>query len=501
MSEKPASIAAALPESYAAHDENARSLLTAGRRSGFALLTHPWLCRSLLASSDLVACALAATVAVLIKYHENPLLPISLYIGLWPLLLGFLPVFAGLRLYGLFSMSPADELRRIVAGCSLLYLLIGSATFIGKAGSDFSRIAFIIAWLGTIILVPLARAFTRALSCKRSWWGMPVIVLGAGVTGQMVVRNLLTNPQQGLRPVAIFDDDAAKSGHFMGVPVLAGLEQAPILGRELRIDHAILAIPGAPVARLRELEARSQTVFPHLIVIPNLCGFASLWVSARDLGGVLGLEVQRNLLMRGPRILKRSLDIILCILGGVLVLPFIALVAVIIACESRGPVFFGHERIGRGGKPFSAWKFRSMVRDAPRILSEYLAAHPELRDEWERDHKLRDDPRVTRVGRLLRKTSLDELPQLWNVLKGEMSLIGPRPIVQAEVERYADMFELYLLVRPGISGLWQISGRNDVTYAERVTLDTYYVRNWSVWLDVFILAKTVRVVLLGRGAY
>jgi Undecaprenyl-phosphate galactose phosphotransferase WbaP len=328
-----------------------------------------------------------------------------------------------------------------------------------------------------------------------------VLVLGAGLTGRAVVKSLTTFPQYGLKPVAMLDDDPAKEGEFLGVPIIAGLDQASEIARRLRIDHAILAMPGAPVERLRTLESKNQDAFPHLIVIPNLCGFASLWVTARDLGGILGLEVRRSLLLRGPRTLKRCLDLALTVVGGIIVLPLIGLIAVFIAAESRGTVFYGQERIGRGGRPFKAWKFRSMSRDADQLLAAYLERHPELREEWERDHKLRDDPRVTRVGRLLRRTSLDELPQLWNVVRGEMSLIGPRPIVRAETERYADMIEMYLRVRPGISGLWQVSGRSDTTYAERVALDSYYVRNWSVWLDLFILAKTVRVVLLGKGAY
>jgi len=500
MMDKPA-LGAAVPQVFTPSEAHNVAQLVAKKRSGFAVLTQPWLCRGLLAVADLSAISLASFVSVAIKYHQNPQLPVGLYISFWPLLLGFLLVFGGLRLYGLFSMSPADELRRIVSGCSLLYLLIGSAAFIGKAGGDFSRGIFLMAWLGTIVLVPLTRAVVRALCCKRSWWGMPVIILGGGLTGQMVVKNLLANPQQGLRPIAIFDDDVTKSGHLFGVPVLPGLEQAPLLGRQLRVDHAILAIPGAPVSRLRELEARSQAAFPHLIVIPNLCGFASLWVSARDLGGVLGLEVQRNLLLRGPRILKRSIDLLLCCVGGIVILPLVGFIALLIKCESRGPVFFGHERIGRGGKLFPAWKFRSMVQDAPRILDEYLASHSELRAEWELNHKLKIDPRVTRIGNFLRRSSLDELPQLWNVLRGEMSLIGPRPIVEEEIERYADMFDFYTQVRPGISGLWQISGRSNLNYDERVALDSYYVRNWSIWLDMYILAKTVIAVWRKNGAY
>jgi lipopolysaccharide/colanic/teichoic acid biosynthesis glycosyltransferase len=142
-----------------------------------------------------------------------------------------------------------------------------------------------------------------------------------------------------------------------------------------------------------------------------------------------------------------------------------------------------------------------MVLDADRILEKFLAERPDLRREWERDHKLKNDPRVTRVGRLLRKTSLDELPQLWNVLMGDMSLVGPRPIVHQEIERYGASFELYTRVKGGLTGLWQVSGRNDTTYDQRVQLDTFYVRNWSVWLDLCILFRTIAVVLFGHGAY
>jgi lipopolysaccharide/colanic/teichoic acid biosynthesis glycosyltransferase len=142
-----------------------------------------------------------------------------------------------------------------------------------------------------------------------------------------------------------------------------------------------------------------------------------------------------------------------------------------------------------------------MVMNGDQVLLQYLAQHPELALEWERNQKLKDDPRVTRIGKFLRRTSLDELPQLWNVLKGEMSLVGPRPIIQEEVARYGDRFSLYTQVYPGLTGLWQVSGRNDTSYDERVRLDTYYVRNWSLWLDIYLLARTAGVVLAGRGAY
>jgi lipopolysaccharide/colanic/teichoic acid biosynthesis glycosyltransferase len=156
--------------------------------------------------------------------------------------------------------------------------------------------------------------------------------------------------------------------------------------------------------------------------------------------------------------------------------------------------------VGAGGKHFLCWKFRTMHVNAERLLDQCLQDSPILRAEWEQNQKLRDDPRVTRVGHLLRQTSLDELPQLWNVLRGEMSLTGPRPIVDVEVPKYGEVYKLYKRIRPGMSGIWQVSGRSDTSYAERVEMDSYYVRNWSVWLDLIILARTVKCVALGRGA-
>ena len=182
-------------------------------------------------------------------------------------------------------------------------------------------------------------------------------------------------------------------------------------------------------------------------------------------------------------------------------LPFLIMLAIIVKLDSKGSVFYGHTRFGKGKRKFKAWKFRTMVPNADQLLAEYLEKDPELRKEWETSYKLRSDPRITRVGKILRKLSLDELPQLWNVLVGEMSLVGPRPIISDEINCYGDVFEMYALVRPGITGLWQVSGRNDSIYEYRVRLDKYYISNWSIWLDFYILALTVKVVFGGKGAY
>jgi Undecaprenyl-phosphate galactose phosphotransferase WbaP len=238
-----------------------------------------------------------------------------------------------------------------------------------------------------------------------------------------------------------------------------------------------------------------------IVVIPQSMGLLWSWMRTRDCGGVVGLEVRRELLRRRARLTKRAMDYTLALGGGALILPWIAIVAILVKLSSHGPAFYGQPRIGEGGRNFRAWKFRTMVENADEILEGCLRANPELEAEWDAQHKLRSDPRVTRIGKFLRQTSLDELPQIWNVLRGEMSLVGPRPIVRHEVEKYAEEFDLYLKVRPGITGLWQVSGRSETTYEERVGMDGHYVRNWSVWLDIYLLARTVGVVLRKQGAY
>jgi len=226
------------------------------------------------------------------------------------------------------------------------------------------------------------------------------------------------------------------------------------------------------------------------------------WVVDRSrLSGSRSSETRRGLLDSRAQLIKRILDVIFATALLVLALPFALLIALAIVLETPGPVFFVHTRIGKGRRRFRLWKLRSMVVNADAVLDQYLKQHPELRSEWSNSHKLKDDPRVTRVGRLLRRSSLDELPQLLNVLRGDMSMVGPRPIVEDEVPKYGPAFSLYSRVLPGLTGLWQVSGRNDTSYRKRTELDSEYIRNWTVWKDLVVLLKTVRVVLFGHGAY
>ena len=240
---------------------------------------------------------------------------------------------------------------------------------------------------------------------------------------------------------------------------------------------------------------------PHLVLAPDLYGVRSIEVFAQDYAGILGLRLHHRLLDRRHMMGKRLIDLSMVILMAPILLLVMGLIALLIKLNSRGPVFFKHERIGREGRKFHCWKFRTMIENHKQVFEEYLASNAQARQEWETEQKLKRDPRVTAIGRFLRRTSLDELPQVINVLLGQMSLVGPRPIVEDEIGKYGECFELYKRVRPGITGLWQVCGRNDLRYSDRVWLDEHYVRNWSIWMDMFILSRTGIVVILGRGAY
>jgi len=450
---------------------------------------------------DLLCVFVAGTASVLIRQALGAQLELIVYWRLWPIAVLFVMAYAVAKLYPGVAMSPVEELRRLTVTTTLLYLLLGSSIFLFREVELYSRAAFLMAWPLTLLCVIFGRYGIRSLFARQRWWGYPVIVMGAGQTGEMVIRQLQRQPSLGLKPIALLDDDVSKHGTLAGVPVVGDLSMAPMLAKTFKIPYAIVAMPGVSHTRLSQLLQNYGRTFAHLMIIPDLFGMASLWVGAKDLGGILGLEVRQQLFLPGPRLLKAVLDKGLGVTIGLLLLPLIVIVSLLVAFDSPGPILYSQTRIGRGGKLFKAWKFRSMVVDADVVLDKYLYNHPELQASWERDHKLKDDPRITRIGKFLRQTSLDELPQLWNILKGEMSMVGPRPIVHAEVWRYADKFDLYLQVLPGLTGLWQVSGRNNVTYDERVNFDAYYVRNWSMWLDLYILIRTFKVVLAGDGAY
>ena len=452
--------------------------------------------------SDMTALLLSVALSVGVKavtVHGN--LDFTGYLGLWPFLFVFLFGYAVAGLYSGLGIGAPEELRRSTLCSTILFVFLAATTVsLRGASRNFTWTLFLALFL-SVALVPLVRECVRQIFARSSWWGFPAVIFGAGDAGKNVVMALLQDPGLGLKPVAVLDDNAQGQEHIHGVPILGPAGLAPLLLEGQRPAYAVFAMPDVPQTRLMSMIEKFGTKFSHVLVIPDLNGFSSLWVDSKSVGGMVGLELRQQIGLADYGVVKRSLDLFLTIIGGLLVSPFLLLIALWVKLDSRGPLFYGQTRIGQNGNKFKAWKFRSMVMSADKQLAAYFEAHPELREEWERDHKLKNDPRVTRAGRFLRRTSLDEVPQLWNVLKGEMSLVGPRPITDAEVSKYGNTFEQYKRVKGGITGLWQVSGRNDVTYNERVYWDLFYVRNWSVWLDLCILFRTIAVVLFAKGAY
>jgi lipopolysaccharide/colanic/teichoic acid biosynthesis glycosyltransferase len=326
------------------------------------------------------------------------------------------------------------------------------------------------ALLLSIILVPLSRGAVRLLLSRRDWWGYPTVVVGAGETGRMALRAIREQPGLGLKPIAVVDPNSFVR-ELYGVPVYRGMNTISSLVSRESSAYAIIAMPeNLSGDFMRFIEQNVVPHFAHVLVIPSLFSWSHLWMRPKSLGNMLGLEMPQTS-RPGHEFFKRLLD--LAVSGGLMLFlaPLFFGVALAIKLDSPGPALFGHRRIGRRGAFFPAWKFRTMLVNGDEILKRHLSENEEARAEWERD------------------------------LKNEMSLVGPRPIVQAEVSRYGASFSEYTRVKGGLTGLWQVSGRNDTTYDERVRLDTMYVRNRSVWLDLFILYRTVGVVLFGSGAY
>jgi Undecaprenyl-phosphate galactose phosphotransferase WbaP len=301
--------------------------------------------------------------------------------------------------------------------------------------------------------------------------------------------------------VLILDKGPNGADEYRNIPIIHDTSIGPEIVRRYKIKMAMVAMPDLDNKGLKHLMNTSVSAFRYSSYIPDFVSATNIWMSVRDFGGVLGLAPSNKLKMPWNLWIKRFTDLAIVIFGGIVILPFLLIIALLVQLSSPGPVLYGHKRLGRNGKYFTAYKFRSMVMDSQERLQKLFESNPEIKKEWDKNHKLQNDPRVTAIGRFLRRTSLDEFPQLLNILKGEMSLVGPRPIVDEEVSRYGEDFNWIFSVRPGLTGMWQVSGRSETDYAVRVLYDTYYLQSWSVWLDVWILFMTFGAVLRGKGAY
>lgn len=407
--------------------------------------------------------------------------------------------------YGLYdrdevdvSRSAADDLPGIIALSTL-------ATWLGLLlvnGAGFAHPKLHVAtafWLSSIVLIALARSLARSLVKYVLAPREPILIVGTGSVARRVAEKLASRPEYGLEVVGFMDDDPLELPEE-GPPHLGEQRRLEQIVRAYGIERVIVAFSKASGDAHVELLRRCADLGVHVDIVPRMFEVIGSRSVVHNVAGIPLVSIKPPRLSWPARILKRSMDLTISSLAVIGLAPFFAFAALRIKTESKGPVFYRQERMGAGGKPFRIYKFRSMYLDADerKLDIEHLNKH---REEGPRMFKIPDDPRITRFGRFLRAWSLDELPQLFNVLKGEMSLVGPRPLILDEDKHIIGHRRRRLNITPGLTGLWQVLGRSDIPFSEMVGLDYLYVTNWSLWGDVKLLFHTVPVILRRRGAY
>lgn len=437
----------------------------------------------LLAAGDVVVIQCCLICATLVRAALAPWYPIGIgpavYLGLHAAVFSLSFAFAFSSLYPGYGKTSIERLRLRILAIFAAFGAMLVFDYLAQAG-QWSRGILLIAAFFVSIAIPLWDSVARRLLARAGMWGAPVIVFGPETLRRTIIASLRQHNELGWLPVAEADR----------VPV--GAPAAP------NVNLAIVIADGKnPISGIDHLP------YPKVVMVPAVAEMQSLWVQVRDMGTHLGLEMQRNLLVPSNRAFKRCFDIVFSLAAILLSLPLVIPVALAVKLLSPGPVFFTQERHGLDGGTFRIIKFRTMQTDAEKRLKAFLAANPQALEEWERYRKLARDPRIIPVfGNFMRRFSIDELPQFINVLRGEMSVVGPRPLPDYHWRPSGDPdADLRMKVRPGITGLVQVSGRSTLPVSEQLRLDSYYVRNWSLWMDLYILVRTVSEVLTGKGAW
>ncbi len=402
-----------------------------------------------------------------------------------------------------------DETQRIFKYTTITMLIIFTVVSFGDYYGSLSRLTLAFLWAFLVVLIPLEKFAIKHIMYKFDFYKRKTLVLGAGRAGKAAVKEIFNQDYLGHRVVGFLDDDEAKVGktykiNGRSIKVLGKIKDFKEIANQHAAQSAILALPNLPAKKLAKIIVRIQKKVRELIIVPEMHGVSPLNTETfhvYDLD-LMMLKVENNVRSSINQFAKRTFDIVVSLALMPILLPVIGVLAYFIKKESPGNVFYAHNRVGKDGAIVPVLKFRSMYSDSKERLEKLLESDPAIREEWETNYKLKNDPRVTKIGKFIRESSLDELPQIFNVLKGEMSLVGPRPVVEEELKKYyKESAEYYKMVKPGITGFWQVSGRSDTDYDFRVKVDTWYVYNWSLWLDIMVLIKTVRVVLLKEGAY
>lgn len=461
--------------------------------------------------TDIAAVACAFSLAALIRTDLLPLLyegfsqeiTFNKFRSIWWMFAVWLSFFYYEGLYTK-KYSFWDEIRELckisVFSTTAVFVIVS----LGQLNAVVSRTVIILMGFFAMFILPLVRLSSKKMLRAFGFFRRRALIIGAGETGKLILNALRNEPNYGYDVVGFVDDDPEKIGSMIEeVRVYKGVEKAEKYIRHCSISDVFIAMPGARKAKLQGLINRLQHKVESLLFVPDMFGIAVLGMDLQHFfhEQAFAFELKNNLARPLNVFVKRCFDILVSILLLPLILVLILIFSIIIKIDSKGSVIFAQERIGRKGKKFKCYKFRTMDANAEEQLQNFLDYNENMKKDWEKYWKLKDDPRVTRIGRVLRGTSLDELPQIFNVLKGEMSLVGPRPYLLKEEDYLAESKEIILSVLPGVTGLWQVRGRSSTTHTKRIALDAWYVRNWNLWLDIMIIFKTIRVVLRKESAY
>ncbi len=427
--------------------------------------------------------------------------PLSAYLPFLILYVILTPVFFVVDgVYRTWPRSWMDQVYRITNATAKVTVLMLAVTFVFRP-RYYSRAMLIEVGLLTIGLLALVRGAEGIAIAylRRRGVGMKrVVIVGAGEIGRTVMRTIVARPDLGYRVVGFVDDNPDKGYTDIGrFKALGPLDNLPAILDEERPDEVIITLPWMYHRKIMGIVRECERRNARARIVPDLFQMSLTQVNVEDLGGVPLIGVRTVSISKGALLVKRLIDVTVSAVGLLLCAPLFLLIALAVRLDSPGPVIFRQTRVGLRGRHFEMYKFRSMhvgAEEQQDMLAEFNEADGPI-------FKIRDDPRLTRVGRILRRLSLDELPQLVNVLRGEMSLVGPRPPIPAEVEKYQEWHKKRLEAPPGMTGLWQVSGRSRLSFDEMVLLDVYYIENWSLWLDFKILMRTIPKVLLGEGAY
>ena len=394
-------------------------------------------------------------------------------------------------------------LERIFQASCYAIVSIVIVLYIGQMAASTSRLFIVLFGILSFFFLVSSRYVAKKILEYFDFLQTPVLIIGAGKTAEILVNGIIGDAGMGYKIIGLLEDNLVKDGILKKFSVLGGFTDVENVIRHTGVKNVLIAAPGLEQSKLTELIYKVQPLVKNMGIIPNLVGVPMGGIEVESLFNekLMLLRLKNNLARPVNRYIKVVFDFLMTLLGSIVIAPILLFISVWIYLDSPGPIIFSHIRIGKDGKEFPCYKFRSMCVDANSRLKKLLEDDPCAKEEWDKNFKLKNDPRITKSGAFLRKTSLDELPQIFNVLKGEMSLVGPRPIIKAEMERYGDYINDYLMVKPGITGMWQVNGRNDIDYSERVLLDSWYVRNWNIWIDFVMLFKTFKVVIRKDGAY